>query len=126
MGVSDLEVARLLPAAGQMYGVARNLKIIGVDEVGGAAADHLFRIVAQDRRGTRADPNELTIAIRDYDQIHGYIENTSALFHMVPALPPLRRKYLGNLSVQFARQLANWEIGHHVLRDVRSRSDRET
>ncbi len=105
--IAAIEVAHAAAVPRQSHLRPRPLEIGRIDEVGGAAPDHLLGLVAEDRPRARADPHEFALAVDDQDQILGGVED--ALVDRARDLPL-------PLSVQ-SGAMARARLGHVAEED---------
>src|SRR5207245_147136 len=75
--IAAFEVLRPAAAARCAHLIAGGVEIVATDEFEGAVANHLVRIVAQDRYRTRTDADERALAIGDEDQVLRGLEDAA-------------------------------------------------
>src|SRR5581483_9528204 len=95
--VACLEGALLLAAARGAHLVPGRTEIIGMNEIDGAAADHLLGPIAHDCRRTRADLHERSDRIGHQDEVPRGLENALPLLALPDQLA-LRALGLGEIA----------------------------
>ena len=101
--VTTVEVARELAAAREPHFVARILKIIGIEKLSGAAADHLMGSITEDGLAARAHLHEITPAVDHEYQVDGSVEDAPPKGALAPALLLLGIERPGEPGIQRAR-----------------------
>ena len=78
--VPRIKIADLASATCQPHFVARGFEIFGMNEFDPEMSDHLLRIVAENRPGTRTDVDEQAAPVRDQEQVERSLDDAAVQF----------------------------------------------